>query len=223
MKQISTKITNKGYSSKQSQAGFTLLEILIALSIAAVMLSVAVIAFKDNEAAKLRNKAHQLLGLMQVAQEESIIRGLELGLRVEKEKYYFMLFDNNKWSPLNEHDVLREIKLDEPIEVYVHVEGQESLLKNTEEEQEADGKNAPQSEPNDTERNIERSKKRVTPQVFMLSSGEMNEFSLTIGLDRDEAKFYRIKGNIMGEMRMTKMLDGHYRHDWDLDVEEESE
>ncbi|NVK22850.1 MAG: type II secretion system minor pseudopilin GspH [Kangiellaceae bacterium] len=226
MKQTLTKKTaKKSVKNSQffkAQAGFTLLEVLIAMLIAATMFSVAVLAFKDNEAARLKTKAYQLIGLLQVAQEESILRGVELGLRVENEKYYFMLYDGNKWQPLNEHALLKEVKFDEPVKLYVNVEGQESLLANAAVETEGSEKDS-NTEQAQVELNEQRSKRLVTPQVFMLSSGDMNEFTLTIGLDRDAPIFYRIKGNFLGDMSISRAIDGHFRHDWDIELESETQ
>lgn len=187
------------------QAGFTLLEILIALAIAGIMLSVAVIAFSDNDAAKLKNKAHQLYGLMQIAQEESILRGVEIGIRVEQGGYSFLIYDGTRWNPLQEHTLLKDVELEEPIEMYINVEGQEALLANDETDE---GSNEEQ-EPN---------KEIKPPQIFILSSGEMNEFTVTMGLDRDAPRFYRITGNYMGEINFEPAMEGHYRHDWDLEL-----
>lgn len=204
MKQTSTAIISKRFNrSSTLQAGFTLLEILIALAIAGIMLSVAVIAFSDNDAAKLKNKAHQLYGLMQVAQEESILRGVEIGIRVEQDGYSFLLYDGTRWNPLQEHILLKKVDLEEPIEMYVNVEGQEALLENS---------MADESSENDEDAN----KQVKPPQIFILSSGEMNEFTVTIGLDRDDARFYRITGNFLGDIKFESAMEGHYRHDWDL-------
>lgn len=215
MKPISTAIISKqSFRHPTIQAGFTLLEILIALAIAGIMLSVAVIAFSDNDAAKLKNKAHQLFGLMQIAQEESIIRGIEIGIRVEQDGYSFLLYDGERWSPLQDHALLRKVELDEPIEMYVNVEGQEALLGSSAEDEVVKGDAEDEQAEADETKNVE------PPQIFILSSGEMNEFTVTIGLDRDDARFYRITGNYLGDINMTPAMTGHYRHDWDLELDE---
>lgn len=215
MKPISTAIISKqSFRHPTIQAGFTLLEILIALAIAGIMLSVAVIAFSDNDAAKLKNKAHQLFGLMQIAQEESIIRGIEIGIRVEQDGYSFLLYDGERWSPLQDHALLRKVELDEPIEMYVNVEGQEALLGSSAEDEVVKGDDETEQAEADETKNVE------PPQIFILSSGEMNEFTVTIGLDRDDARFYRITGNYLGDINMTPAMTGHYRHDWDLELDE---
>lgn len=213
MKPISTATISKTRLHRSIiQAGFTLLEILIALAIASIMLSVAVIAFSDNDAAKLKNKAHQLYGLLQIAQEESILRGVEIGIRVEQDGYSFLIYDGTRWNPLQEHTLLRDVELEKPIEMYINVEGQEALLANSETDDESGEEQDGESQG--------ANKEIKPPQIFILSSGEMNEFTVTIGLDRDEPKFYRITGNYLGEITFESAMEGHYRHDWDLELNE---
>lgn len=208
---------------KIRQAGFTLLEVLIAMTIAALMISVATIAFGDNDMAKLKTKARQLYGLIQVAQEESIIRGVELGVYVEPQRYSFMIYNGGKWQPLEDHRLLHEINFDEPIKAYVNIEGQESLLENEEPDEDEfsnrEGRDEETSEQGDDDNN----KKAKTPQIYMLSSGEMSEFAMTIGLDRDEPVFYRVTGNYVGDIKLSSAIAGHFRHDWDKDLEEEDD
>ena len=211
-------ISKPSNNTKTLQSGFTLVEVLIAVAIAALMIAVATIALGDNDLAKLKNKSRQLYGLLQVAQEESIIRGIELGVRVERQGYSFMIYNGGKWQPLEDHQLLKNIEFEEPIEAAINLEGQESLLKNEEEDESLSGK----GEQSDTEDN---SKKKVskTPQIYMLSSGEMNDFVLTLGLDRDEPVFYRIQGNYVGEITLSNAMEGHYAHDWDLDLDDEDD
>ena len=61
MKRISIPKISKPNSIKQTlQSGFTLIEVLIAVAIAALTITVATIALGDNELAKLKNKSRQL-------------------------------------------------------------------------------------------------------------------------------------------------------------------
>ncbi|WP_046560464.1 type II secretion system minor pseudopilin GspH [Kangiella geojedonensis] len=222
MKLISTPKTNKLTPIKTSlQKGFTLVEILIALMIAAMMISVATIALNDNERAELKTKSRQLYGLLQVAQEESIIRGIELGVQIESDGYSFMIYNGGKWQPLEDHRLLKAIELEEPIRIAVNLEGQDALLENEQPEDEEapsrDGGSGDSSEQED------RKSKSKTPQIYMLSSGEMNEFVVTVGLDRDEPLFYRIRGNYVGDIELSNAIEGHYSHDWDKDLDDEDD
>ena len=131
MKQISIPKTSRLEPIKTTlQKGFTLVEVLIALMIAALMISVATIALNDNEAAELKTKSRQLYGLLQVAQEESIIRGIELGVKIESDGYSFMIYNGGKWQPLEDHRLLKDIQLEDPIRIAVNLEGQDDLLEN---------------------------------------------------------------------------------------------
>ena len=205
-----------------NQKGFTLVEVLIALMIAALMISVATIALNDNEAAELKTKSRQLYGLLQVAQEESIIRGIELGVKIESDGYSFMIYNGGKWQPLEDHRLLKDIQLEDPIRIAVNLEGQDALLENEAPENDEDSERGSKGGSAASE-NEEDKNKAKTPQIYMLSSGEMNEFVVTIGLDRDEPIFYRIRGNYVGEIDFSNALEGHYSHDWDKDLEDDDE
>ncbi|AKE51257.1 General secretion pathway protein H [Kangiella geojedonensis] len=189
--------------------------------IAAMMISVATIALNDNERAELKTKSRQLYGLLQVAQEESIIRGIELGVQIESDGYSFMIYNGGKWQPLEDHRLLKAIELEEPIRIAVNLEGQDALLENEQPEDEEapsrDGGSGDSSEQED------RKSKSKTPQIYMLSSGEMNEFVVTVGLDRDEPLFYRIRGNYVGDIELSNAIEGHYSHDWDKDLDDEDD
>lgn len=223
MKQISIPKTSRLEPIKTTlQKGFTLVEVLIALMIAALMISVATIALNDNEAAELKTKSRQLYGLLQVAQEESIIRGIELGVRIESDGYSFMIYNGGKWQPLEDHRLLKDIQLEDPVRIAVNLEGQDALLENEAPEDDEDSERGSKGG-SATSENEEDKNKAKTPQIYMLSSGEMNEFVVTIGLDRDEPVFYRIRGNYVGEIDFSNALEGHYSHDWDKDLEDDDE
>ena len=221
MKLISTPKTSKLTPIKTSlQKGFTLVEVLIALMIAAMMISVATIALNDNERAELKTKSRQLYGLLQVAQEESIIRGIELGVRIESDSYSFMIYNGGKWQPLEDHRLLKTVELEGPIRVAVNLEGQDALLEN---EPPEDDESSSRGGDKDSSEQEEKKNKSKTPQIYMLSSGEMNDFVVTIGLDRDEPLFYRIRGNYVGDIELSNALEGHYSHDWDKDLDDEND
>ena len=219
MKRISIpKISKQRSIRKTLQSGFTLVEVLIAVMIAALMISVATIALSDNQLGELKNKSRQFYGLLQVAQEESIIRGIELGVKVKPQGYFFMVYNGGKWQPLEDHRLLREVEFEEPIRATVNLDEEGALLENEQEEEDDTGGKG--SAEVDAEEEAKK-KSLETPQIYMLSSGEMNDFVVTIGLDRDEPVFYRVKGNYVGEIELSTAMQGHYSHDWDLDLEDD--
>ena len=135
-----------------------------------------------------------------------------------------MIYNGGKWQPLEDHKLLREIEFAEPIRAAVNLEGQESLLQNEEEdEDESSGGRGSKGAEQTSEAEEEKKKSSNTPQIYMLSSGEMNDFVVTIGLDRDEPVFYRIKGTYVGEIELSNAIEGHYGHDWDLNLEDDED
>lgn len=197
--------------NKKPQAAFTLLEVLISVAIITVVVTGAYLAFGNSLAGDVKNKSYRLLGQLQIAQEESILRGVELGVLVEPEGYSFMIFNNETWQPLEEHPILKAEKLDEPLGLFVKLDGQEILLENRSQNNE--------SSKSDSE---EKKKPPANPQIYILSSGEMNEFILTLGVEKDEGFFYRIRSNYLGDLKISnRALAGHYEYDWDKDLDEE--
>lgn len=209
------RINNRVIGSRQRQSGFTFVEIVVALAIVAILVAMATVFIGPNQKGELKNHAYRLLGLLKIAHEESIIRGVELGLRVDNDGYSFLIYNQDKWQPLEDHDFLKGQEISEPFALYVNVDGQDSLLKNAVPEEESGSKENTQS--NDEQ--LDDQKPIKIPQVFMLSSGEMNNFYLTIGLEQDEGYFYRIGGNYLGDFKISKtILEGDYQSDWDKNL-----
>ncbi len=213
------KIRNSLFFNKKPQAGFTMLEVVIAMAIIAIIAVGAFRFFGSNHKGDLKNHAYKLLGQLQIAQEESIIRGVDFGLRVEDDGYFFLIYNQEKWQRLEDHQFLKEQEFKEPFALYVNVDGQESLLKNAEPDEDDDKG----SDTEVTTGDLDLEKKIKLPQVFMLSSGEMNEFVLTVGLDQDDGAFYRIRGNYLGDFKISRTaLEGDFQSDWDKDLDREN-
>lgn len=214
------RINNHSLDFKQRQSGFTFVEIVVALAIVAIIVAMATVFVGPNNKGELKNHAYKLLGQLKIAHEESIIRGVELGLRVDDDGYSFLIYNQDKWQPLENHDFLKDQKIKEPFVLYVNVDGQDSLLKNDTSEQESESKGS-NSNDSDSQNNQEEQPIKI-PQIFMLSSGEMNDFYLTVGLEIDDGYFYRIGGNYLGDFKISKtILEGNYQSDWDKDLDKE--
>ncbi len=214
------RINNRHIISTKPQAGFTMLEVVIAMAIIAIIAVGAFRFFGANHKGELKNHAYKLLGQLQIANEESIIRGVEFGLRVEDDGYTFLIYNNEQWQELEDHQFLKNQEFEHPFALYVNVEGQDSLLKNS--TQEAD-ESKDSGEESESELSDGESSPVKIPQIFMLSSGEMNEFYLTIGLDESEGIFYRIAGNYLGDLKISKRaLAGNYQSDWDKDLDKDA-
>ncbi len=73
------------------QHGFTLLEIMIALSIMGILFSTALVNIPfDSPGRKLRQESERLFALMRLASEESVLDQSHLGIRFDDNGYSFL-------------------------------------------------------------------------------------------------------------------------------------
>jgi general secretion pathway protein H len=147
------------------QRGFTLLEIVVVVLIIAVLATVAVLRLPDigGGGRELDEEMRRLTALIELAGEDAILEGRDLGLRIDDDRYAFYAFDHDlqAWQALPEE--LRERLLPEGITLDLVLEGRPVTLEPAEAGGEAGG-----AEPS------------PVPQVLILSSGESTPFQLTM-------------------------------------------
>ncbi|MBQ1784084.1 MAG: type II secretion system minor pseudopilin GspH [Gammaproteobacteria bacterium] len=104
--------------------GFTLLEILlvaalIGLAASVVMLSVG----RSGPEQDVQTEAERFVALFQLVQEESEMSGDELGLRVEEDRYLWVMRDAEElWQPLDDDRFLLERQLDDGMRLALELE-----------------------------------------------------------------------------------------------------
>ncbi len=91
----------------RGESGFTLLEMLVALVIAAVLAGTLMLAVPDRSRS-LRYEADRLARLMAVAREEAILRGAPVRFETDGEKFRFVVWLDRAWQPLVDDPALRE-------------------------------------------------------------------------------------------------------------------
>jgi len=187
--------------------GFSLIEILIALVIAGVLVSIAAINFGDNRKSDLETNAKRFYALVKQAQDETLLRGIDIGIRVEEQKYWFYLFDpeNEKWLPIEDDEFFTEKEIPETLEVKLLVDGS-TLFSQDEDDVDIFEKDVNIFEEED-EKPIE------PPQIFILSSGEMNDFKFAIGWVDDDPQYYVVTGTMLGEIQLSDAMSGNLREE----------
>ncbi|MGV6858515.1 MAG: type II secretion system minor pseudopilin GspH [bacterium] len=139
------------------QQGFTLLEIMVVLVIMGIMVSFATLGLGSSPEKPLGEEAQRLQARIQLAAENAVLEGRDLGIGVYKSGYlFFELQDDEKWASLAGDPQLRETKLPEEMEAQLSLEGSEIVMPG---------------------------KPPEKPQVFILSSGESTPFSLEFSFD----------------------------------------
>ena len=90
----SVTTTSDGGTGRMTSAGFTLLEVLVVLTILAVLTSTVMLSFtgSDSEQA-LKGAAERLALRIELARQRSLTRNREWGIYVEEADYRFAEFD----------------------------------------------------------------------------------------------------------------------------------
>jgi len=195
-------------SFRKYNAGFSLLELIIVLVIIGIMVASVVISITDTRRDKLHFEARRLAGRLALARDEAILTNQEMGLEIERDQYRFLFLGEERWetSAPEEDKQLTEQKLPEGMELQLRVDGlfsefdQKSnfnkLFRDTEEFEETNV-NAEEDE----------AALALRPQIYLMSSGEVNPFTLVIGFDDDNPVYYQLEATFDGKVS----LDGPFQ------------
>lgn len=147
--------------------GFTLLEVLVVLVIIASMAGLLVLGFRDSPEQRLRREADALAALLNVAADEAVMRGMELGLAIDDVGYRFVYFDVEKkqWLAVAEK-ALGPHAFPDTVSVSIQLDGEQL------------GEQALERIRALSERGADE---QLRPTLLLLSSGEVTPFTLTLG------------------------------------------
>lgn len=147
-------------------AGFTLLELMVVLVLVGIVFSFAMLSMGGDDVAELmEQEARRLETLLVLASDEAIIRGEELAMRFEDDGYEFMVLAAEGWVAVSD-GLLKDYRLPPGIELALDI---------SEDLPAPDSKGEVDS---------------TTPQVFILSSGEMTPFSVTFYSSSSRQQFH---------------------------------
>jgi len=184
--------------------GFTLLELLVVVVIVAILFTYTTLAIRsDSPEDIIKKEAQRLERLVQLALEESILRGEEYGLEIFLDGYRFLRFsiENNQWLPLTDDRILRERELPLDMELEMTLEDTEIII---------DLASEPMSEKK-LDLDIESDEKdddekKAKPQIYLLSSGEITpEFDVRFYILGTETSYF-VKGSFEGSLT-TELSD----------------
>lgn len=165
------------HSRPSSEGGFTLLELLAVIFIIGIIISIASISIGQNSSRIVQDEVERLHGLIQLASEEAVLQGRELALEFNRDRYQFLELGVADWQPVTEDKMFRERELPGDVQLELILEGIETSF--------------------DDKKNL--------PRIFILSSGELTPFELT--LKTDEGEEYALQGFINGKLVLTKAED----------------
>lgn len=164
------------YYRRPVARGFTLLELMVVLVIVSIVLSfVTLTAGGDSRGEQLQRETRRLAALLEMASEEAVLSSQQLAVRFSEDGYEFMVLRGGEWLPLDDDPLLRARSLPEGVELRLELEDNPPPSLITEDSE--------------------------LPQVFLLSSGEMTPFEVTLSAPESERRFL-VKANLLGQLEL---------------------
>jgi len=193
-------------SSFKRECGFTLLELLVVVVIVAILFTYTTLAIRSDSPEDIIKKEAQRMGrLVQLALEESILRGEEYGIEIFIDGYRFLRFTKNQWQPITGDRILRQRELPLNMEMEVRLEDTEIVI-----DPATDAMSEQKLDLNigaelGTDSGQEK-KKKTRPQIYLLSSGEITpEFDVRFYIPGVETSYF-VQGFFDGSVK-TEISD----------------
>ncbi|MGB1262104.1 MAG: type II secretion system minor pseudopilin GspH [Cognaticolwellia sp.] len=154
--------------------GFTLIEVMLVIVLIGIMVSAVQFTFSGNKPEQmLHQNSARFAGIFDVAAEYGLLNNVELGLFIDDNSYQFLGYDGVSWTPIADNPLFEVFTLPEGIEITLQLD------------------DLPIEEPllfdatlfnNDEDELSEEEEKKIIPQVYILSGGDITPFSLTFSL-----------------------------------------
>ncbi|MCU0936997.1 MAG: GspH/FimT family protein [Gammaproteobacteria bacterium] len=154
------------------------------LVVVGVLLTAAALSMRGDRAGDLlREEANRLVALTRLARDEAVLRGEELGLRVEPGRYAFLIHQRERWVPLDDVAVFRPRPIPDLLTLRLEVDGVEVSTQDVE----------------------ERGRAGRLPHVVLWSSGEITPFVAVLTVTEDPTAEYSLVGSAAGTLTLRRL------------------
>jgi general secretion pathway protein H len=185
---------------KKLKRGFTLLELMIVMVIMALLVGVMVpsINFGDEDD-QVKEASMRFKAVFDLASEYAMLNNYELGIIIKDNNYRFVAYDGQRWSDFAAEKYFEPPEQDEELELELELEGlvwaENSLLNSVTFEVD--------------EEDDDDSKEMLSPQIFILSSGDITPFRLTFSKEKNfgEVVYYQVTGDFATPVTLEGPLD----------------
>lgn len=167
--------------------GFTLLEVLVVIALIGLIISSVQFNFSGKRPEDtLKTVSYKFSALFEGAANYGLLNNVELGLYIDKGSYRFLGFDGTKWNEIAAQDGLAIQELPEGVTLTLTLDDlpiEEPLLFDsvvfTKQNEEFLSHDSGEKD----------KEKKLLPQVYILSGGDITPFSLTFHFT-EEASLY---------------------------------
>ncbi len=181
---------NKRRTPAPVPAGFTLLEVLVVVLIVGIVLTFMTLSLGgDRRGEELERDAQQFTELLRLASEQTVLRGEEWGVAIERSEYRFLVYGDEGWVEQSEDNLFRPRTLTPGTEFAVELEGREIVL---------GGARA------DTDTSNANKAKTLKPTLFILSSGEFSPFLARFSAPQTQRRI-EVRADALGTLSMETL------------------
>ena len=193
-------------TKRSRQSGFTLLEVMLVMVLMAVVLSSVNLSFDiRSDRNKVEDEAKRLQAVVQLASDYALLNNLQLGMLVDKQSYQFLGFDGEDWQAIDEDKLFKKYQLEENFTLKLTL-GDIPWLDNVDTEGGLFGRLSEGDEDDKKD-----GKKKLIPQVYLFSSGEITPFSIQILFTRpfsgDDDIVFEVSGENELPLKVEDLAD----------------
>ncbi len=205
--------------------GFSLLEIIIAMAVMAIMVAIAFPNLTKNSDQLAKQEILRLVAAIEYVRDQSVILNQEYGLNISEEGYQFLVLNEEdekkaaEWELIKDNNSLGKYEFPTGLDINLSIDG-DNLFSSAEESIEIF------EDEIDIFENEDKKEKVPPPQIYFLSSGEQNQFSIGISVaeeidPNDERHFFRVRGFLTGDIKYEGPLVGNLFQDLDREYEDD--
>lgn len=183
----------------KKNTGFTLLEVMLVILMIGLLAGVVTPNFDLGSAEdKVKKPARRFKAVFDLASEYAMLNQYELGIIIKDNNYRFVAFDGQRWADFQAEKFLEMSEIDENVDLSLELDGlpwaENNLLNEVnfqDEEDEEDGKEL------------------LSPQIFILSSGDITPFRLTFTYksDYEDPIYFQVTGDFAAPLTIEGPLE----------------
>ena len=172
----------------RADQGFTLLEVMVVMLIVGIMATMVTLSMGNRSIDdRLQTEAERMEQLILLAQDESALKGIPLGLRFTASGYQFLALDEKSHWVDYSQGALGDRVISQPFYVELHIEGRQ----------------VPPAE--DAKAGDSDAQSKVLPQILLLPGGECTAFAIDVLAPGDRA-YYHIEADALGKLQRERRV-----------------